>query len=177
MMVCVNIAADGIESEMIKSACLDSSAYRMCVKKYVLGYLDGTNVRRMFYNVAYRSSVVDSDTVDSMLYNVARDEDGFLIRDASDNTQKSVAPESKAPMLKLDRTMIERGIDIFKMAVEETHAYGAEAWFSIRMNGHHYIDDPGFNTSFSYDTPALSGIDGSRRSMDFNNNSDELKAS
>ena len=52
MMVCVNIAADGIESEMIKSACLDSSAYRMCVKKYVLGYLDGTNVRRMFYNVA-----------------------------------------------------------------------------------------------------------------------------
>ena len=79
MMVCVNIAADGFECEIIKSALLDSSAYRMCVKKYVLSYLDGTNVRRMFYNVAYRRSVVDSDTVDSMLYNVARDEDGFLI--------------------------------------------------------------------------------------------------
>ena len=167
MNICVNIAADGFEGEIIKSTLLDASAYRMYVKKYVANYLEGTNVGRMMYNVSYRRSVVDSDTVDSMLYNVARDADGFLIRDASGKTQKTVSPEPTSPMLKLYRTMIERDIDIFAMAVKETQEYEAEAWFSIRMNDHHYIDDPGFNTSFSYDTPELSGVNGSRRSMDF----------
>ena len=167
MNVCVNIAADGFEGEIIKSTTARPSVYAENVKAYVARYLEGTNVGRMMYNVSYRRSVVDSDTVDSMLYNVARDADGFLIRDASGKTKKTLSPEPTAPMLKLYRTMMEREIDIFAMAVAETHTYEAEAWFSIRMNDHHYTDDPGFNTSFSYDTPEVSGIGGLRRSMDF----------
>ena len=167
MNICVNIAADGFEGQIIKSTLSSPSVYREEIEKYVANYLDGTNVGRMIYNVAYRRSVVDSDTVDSMVYNVVRDADGFLVRDENGNTKKTLAPETTAPMLKLYKSMIERGIDLFEMAVEETHRYEAEAWFSIRMNDHHYTDDPGFNTSFSYDTPEVSGIDGSRKSMDF----------
>jgi hypothetical protein len=81
MNVCVNVAADGIESEIIKNTKLDKVVYEKSVASYVASYLNGTNVGRMFYNVSYRRSVVDSDTVDSMLYNVVRDADGFLIRD------------------------------------------------------------------------------------------------
>ena len=167
MGICVNIAADGFETVVIKDTEAEEEVYRKNIEEYVAEYLSDTNVGRMMYNVSYRRSVVDSDTVDSMLYNVARDEKGFLIRDENGNVTKTVAPETSATLLAKYRRMIERGIDVMGMAVDETHRYGAEAWFSIRMNDHHYLDDSGFNSSFSYDTPKASGIDNGKNYMDF----------
>ncbi len=165
--IAVNIAADGLENAILTNTVSDEAFYEEKIKSYISGYLLGTEVGRMMFNVTYRRSVVDSDTIDSMLYNVARDENGFLLKDENGNVTKTIAPETTYTMLKKYRTMIERGIDIIGMAVEETQKYGAEAWFSIRMNDHHNLEDPGFNSSFSYDAPTLSGINNKRTYMDF----------
>ena len=74
---------------------------------------------------------------------------------------------SESPINTKWRCMLERNIDIFEMAVTETKNYAAEAWFSVRMNDHHYSDDPGFNSALSYERADTLGIDGSRVYLDY----------
>jgi len=63
--------------------------------------------------------------------------------------------------------MLRRDIDIVDMALSECKSYGAEGWFSVRMNDHHYPDDRGFNSTMGYDRAEELGVNGSRVYLDF----------
>lgn len=166
--VMVNIAADGLESAVIRSTSSEPEEYVKNTKEYISNYLQNAPVGRMLFNVCYSRSVVDSDAIDSMLYNVETNSDGTAKRDENGNVIKTVAPVCESTsMLSKYRAMIERGIDVVDMAIDATHDFGAEAWVSVRMNDHHYPNDPGFNSSFRYNRAAEVGVNGSRGSMDY----------
>lgn len=166
--VSVNIAADGLATAVIKSVTDSEEVYRKNTQVYLAEYLKNTKVGRLLFNVCYKRSVTDSDTMDSVLYNVETDELGFAVKGEDGMVIKHPIPECTTNTLfKGYRELAEREIDIIAMAVEETHRYGAEAWLSVRMNDHHFAQDPLFNSTLSYEHPDKYGVDGSRQCLDF----------
>lgn len=166
--VVVNIPSDGLEEEVILAPDLPEEEYRENVKKYISEYLEDTVCGRMFFNICYKRSVVHSDTADTYLYNIKRGKDGVPILDESGKPTKEPSPEIDTAFLnKGYRAMLERNIDIIKMAVDETKKYGAQAWLAVRMNDHHCADDPGFNSSFAYERAKELGVNGSRTYIDY----------
>ena len=81
---------------------------------------------------------------------------------------KTIVPVCESTtMLSKYRAMIERKIDVIDMVIGMTHDYEAEAWLSVRMNDHHFFDDPGFNSLFSYKYAEQVGVNHSRTYLDF----------
>lgn len=70
-------------------------------------------------------------------------------------------------MLNNYRVMIERGIDVIEILIRAARRYGAQVWLSVRMNDHHFPDDPGFNSMLSYTRADELGVNGSRTYMDY----------
>ena len=171
--IVVNIPADGLEEEVIRRTDLSEETYKQLVKAYIKEFAEDTACGRMFFNVCYKRSVVHSNTADTYLYNIVRDDNGFPILDGEGNLVKELSPEvTVSPLNRGYRKMLERDIDIIKMAVTEAKACGMEAWLSVRMNDHHYPDDRGFNSSFAYDRAETLGvqgigIEGARQYMDY----------
>jgi len=164
----INIPSDGLEEEVITSTDLSEEEYRQNVKRYIGEFLDDTHCGRMFFNVCYKRSVVHSDTADTYLYNIKRGEDGLPILDENENPSKEISQEIDFATLNRGyREMLKRNIDIIHMAVDEAKSYDTEAWFSVRMNDHHYSDDPGFNSSFAFDRAEELGVNGSRTYIDY----------
>ncbi len=151
----LNIPADGLEYAVITDYNASADEYRKNIREYLKVYLDGTAVGTVLLNVFYRRSVVDSSVADSMYYNIVRDENFRPITDEKSNAVKVVCPESDKNFLKGFRYTIKRGIDIIEMAIEEARKYGAAVLLSVRMNDHHDLQDPGLNSSFSYDNPDM----------------------
>lgn len=164
----VNIAADGIQKAVIPDTTLAPETYAALADQYVKTYLDDTSVGRILFNVCYKRTITDSDVFDSVLYNVALDEDGNALRDESDTSIRSISPPATGTdMLNNFREMIRRGIDVIEMLVAATKRYGAEAWLSVRVNDHHFSDDPGFNSTLSYSRADEIGVNGSRMCQDY----------
>ena len=124
--VAVNIAADGIQSEIIFDTSKTREEYRLIADNYVQKYLLNTCVGKMIFNVCYKRSITDSEVFDSVLYNVK-------------NSVKSISPAAtETDILNNFREMIRRGIDIIEILVATVKKHGAEAWLSVRMNDHHF---------------------------------------
>ena len=158
--VVVNIASDGLEEEIIGTVDSDVSVYHKRIKRYISEFLHDTVCGRIFFNVCYKRSVVHSDVVDTVLYNVERDEAG--------NVKKTeVATSEVSPLNKGYREMLRRNIDIIQMALEECRNYGVEVWLSVRMNDHHFPNDRSFNSTMGYDKADSLGVNGSRTYLDF----------
>lgn len=158
--VVINIASDGIEEEVVRDLKAEEDVYRQRVKNYISEFLQDTVCGRMFFNVCYKRSVVHSDVADTVLYDIGYDESG--------NVKKTEAHQSTAsPLNRGYREMLRRDIDIIRMAVEECRSHGAEGWFSVRMNDHHYPDDRGFNSTLGYDCAEELGVNGSRTYLNF----------
>lgn len=164
----VNIAADGVQKAVIPDTALAPEAYAALAEQYVKTYLDGTTVGRIIFNVCYKRTITDSNVFDSVLYNIALDEDGNALRDENGATIRTISPPAAGTdMLNNYREMILRGIDVIELLVAATKRYGAEAWLSVRVNDHHFADDPGFNSILSYSRADEVGVDGSRMCLDY----------
>jgi len=168
--VAVNIAADGIQTNVVADTTKSEAEYKELAENYVSAYLKDAPVGKMLYNVCYKRAITDSDVVDSVLYNVELNEDGTPKKDENGEVIKTVSPAAtETTMLNNFRTMQERGIDVVEMLVDSTKDYGAEAWLSVRMNDHHFPNDIGFNSSLSYHRASEVGVNGSRTYMDHTN--------
>ena len=168
--VAVNIAADGIQTNVVADTTKSEAEYKVLADNYVSAYLKNAPVGKMLYNVCYKRAITDSDVVDSVLYNVELNEEGTPKLDENGAPIKTVSPAATGTtMLNNFRAMQERGIDVVEMLVNSTKDYGAEAWLSVRMNDHHYPDDIGFNSSLSYNRASEVGVNGSRTYMDHTN--------
>ena len=164
----VNIAADGVQKAVISDTTLEPDAYKALAEQYVRTYLEGTSVGRILFNVCYKRTITDSNVFDSVLYNVALDEDGNALRDENGATIRSISPPAAGTdMLNNYRELILRGIDVIEMLVNAAKQYGAEAWLSVRVNDHHFADDPGFNSILSYSRADEVGVNGSRMCLDY----------
>ena len=164
----VNIAADGVQKAVISDTTLEPDAYKALDEQYVRTYLEGTSVCRILFNVCYKRTITDSNVFDSVLYNVALDEDGNALRDENGATIRSISPPAAGTdMLNNYRELILRGIDVIEMLVNAAKQYGAEAWLSVRVNDHHFADDPGFNSILSYSRADEVGVNGSRMCLDY----------
>ena len=165
--VYLNIPADGLEYAVITDFEVSADEYRENIRKYLKVYLDNTPVGTVLFNVFYRRSVVDSDCVDSMYYNIKLDENLSPFSDENGKPVKTVSPESDNPFTKGYRYTIKRGIDVIGMAIEEAKKYGARVLLSVRMDDHHDIQDPGLNSSFSYDNMVRTSIDADGERLDY----------
>ncbi len=166
----VNLAADGIQSAVVYSTDKTEEEYKQLADDYVGVYLKNSSVGKLLFNVCYKRAITDSDVVDSVLYNVALNEDGTPKLDENGEPIKTISPAAtETTMLNNFRVMQERGIDVVEMLVDSTKDYGAEAWLSVRMNDHHFPDDIGFNSSLSYNRASEVGVNGSRTYMDHTN--------
>ncbi len=164
----LNIPSDGIEEEVIRGFELSKEGYQERLKNYLATFLKDTPVGKVLVNVCYKRSVVPSDVADTYLYNILRDENGYPLLDEKGNLQKEISPElTQTELNRGFREMQKRNIDIIGMAVEEIKRYGAKAWFSVRMNDHHFPNDPGFNSSLSYERAEELGVNGGRRNLDY----------
>ena len=163
----LNIPSDGIEEQIIKDYEASADEYRENIRKYLKVYLDNTSVGTVIFNVFYRRSVVDSDYVDSMYYNIKLDENLCPVLDSNGKTIKTVSPDTDNKFLKGYRYAIKRGIDIIAMAITEARIYGVNVLVSVRMDDHHDINDPGLNSSFSYDNFERTSIDGDGERLDY----------
>ena len=74
--VAVNIAADGIQANVVADTTKSEAEYKELAENYVSAYLKDAPVGKMLYNVCYKRAITDSDVVDSVLYNVELNEDG-----------------------------------------------------------------------------------------------------
>ncbi len=158
--VVINIPSDGLEAAVIRRTDAPEDEYRENSRQYIAEFLDETVCGRMFFNVCYKRSIVHSNVADTYLYNIERDEMGKVIKTES-------CPCDISPLNGKFREMLKRNIDIVKMALDECKRRGAEGWFSVRMNDHHYPDDRGFNSTMGYDRAEELGVNGSRTYLDF----------
>ena len=132
-------------------------------QQYYAGLLQGTPVGRIFLNLNYARSFTDSDTWDSLAWNINLGDDGNPILDSDGNVTKTASPDMTEAtsnfcrMQKLQR----RGIDVYAIGIDEIKDFGAEAWISFRMNDHHYRTDKGFKSAFIQNHPeyALSNFE------------------
>lgn len=165
----LNIGADGINNFVAFDTTKTEDEYKALADNYVATFLEDTQVGKIMINPNYKRTIIDSDVVDSILYNVELNEDGTPKKDANGNSIKTVSQLAQVPWLNSFRAMIERNIDVVDMVIASTKKHGAEAWLSIRMNDHHYPDDPGFNSSLCWNRASEVGVNGSKIFMDYTN--------
>ena len=170
--VVINIPADGLAQEICGDGDYSYAGCMKKIKRYIREFLFETPCGRIFLNICYKRSVVPSDTADSYLFDVTRDDNGLPLYDLNGNVIKTLSKKMTYTDLNHEyRELEKRGINIIEMAVEEIKKYNVEVWFSLRMNDHHFPDDKGFNSSFSYDRASRIGVKGSRLALDYTNNS------
>lgn len=87
----VNLAADGIQAAVISDVTKTPAEYEELADRYVRTYLEGTPVGRILFNVCYKRSITDSDVFDSVLSNIALDNDGRALRDENGRAIKTVS--------------------------------------------------------------------------------------
>ena len=99
--VVINIPADGLAQEICGDGDYSYAGCMKKIKRYIREFLFETPCGRIFLNICYKRSVVPSDTADSYLFDVTRDEkycvdlnavkDGFnKVKISSKNNFKSI---------------------------------------------------------------------------------------
>lgn len=141
----------------------DADTLKNNVHAYLDNYLDGTSVGRLFFNVNYTRSMVPSATLDTAAYDVGVKIDGTV---DSSNYKKIDRPNAFADVQYYWYTL-NAGIDMIGYGIDYANSKGVEAWASVRMNDHHYPQDPGINASFRYAYASTWGVDGSSLFMDY----------
>ena len=164
-LVVVNIPADAFEKVIVDTES-NTSVFEENIREYLAKYFTTDAVDVINFNVAYKRSIVPSNVFDSMLYNIALDENGFVIKDESGKTTKTKI-EAPDTMLGKYNRVLERGIDVVGMGVDIAKEQGVDVWFSVRMNDTHYYELENFNSSLSNYHSDKFGIDGKKTSLDF----------
>ena len=111
-------------------------------------------------NVCYKRSATPSKCLDTFLYNVAADADGLPAKDSNGNVLLTEAPEADFDRTSwwgmfyfMLRDMIRLEIDPFAIAVDYLKSKGQQVWFSVRMNDHHFPENPSINAAFALEHP------------------------
>lgn len=172
-MLVINIPADALFMEIENR--IDGITYDK-VDSIMQAYLDkflSAKPQAIMLNVCYRRSLAPSEVYDSYLYDVRTDDDGFALRGEDGTTIKSLSPttsevgNSFLSFVRCGRTLLKMGIDVYEMLVKKIRSVGTKVYLSIRMNDHHYLDNPAINSSFSFREGKIHTIDGKGEYYDY----------
>ena len=146
--VAVNLPADGLFLAIINKAEGDFSRENCAgiVQAFLQRFLDA-DVDTVFLNVNYRRALTPSKVMDSYLYNIEKDETGKAVQILSPTTQ-GVSRYFTA-FFTCARPLLEKGVDIYKIATDYLRKAGCKVYLSVRMNDGHYRDNPAINSRFA----------------------------
>ncbi len=152
-----NIPAETLEANaFVRGVVTTEEDARKNIRAFVGELLKNAPAAKLLFNVCYKRSMVDSDVIDSAAYNLEFDENYVAQKDAQGKARKTPIPRTHAGsphsywVGDAYSQAIQKGIDAYRIAIEETHRLGGEAWFDLRMNDHHNANDPNFNSQLGY---------------------------
>ncbi|MBQ9545604.1 MAG: hypothetical protein IJV00_10815, partial [Clostridia bacterium] len=156
-MLVINIPADGISLEVSKKAGGDLSEEncRRTVEEFIDRFI-ASKPDAIFLNVCYRRALFDSDTFDSILYDVETDEKGFALKGPDGGSVKKPNPPTVTNSIYFNsffdvycKTLLY-GTDLLGIAAERIKKAGCRLFVSVRMNDAHYTENPSINSHFSF---------------------------
>lgn len=155
-ILAINIPADGLFLAILRKANGDLSAENCSriIRDYIDRHLEA-KPDMILLNVCYRRCLTPSEVFDSYLYNVETDENGCAVKDAAGTTIKTLSPTTDkvskyfASFITCARVLLESGIDIYQIAVEQIKKAGCQVYLSLRMNDVHFTGDPAINSGFA----------------------------
>jgi len=155
-ILAINIPADGLFLAILRKANGDLSAENCSriIRDYIDRHLEA-KPDMILLNVCYRRCLTPSEVFDSYLYNVETDENGYAVKDAAGTTIKTLSPTTDkvskyfASFITCARVLLESGIDIYQIAVEQIKKAGCQVYLSLRMNDVHFTGDPAINSGFA----------------------------
>lgn len=164
-MLAINIPADGlflavghrINGDFSEENC------RRAIEEYIGRFLEA-EPDILLLNVCYRRALTPSSVLDSCLYDIELDETGLPKRGASGSIIKHPSPTTDGvskyfmSFFLCARVLLEKGIDIYQMAIDCIRKTGTRVLLSVRMNDAHYTDNAAINSPFATG-------DGGRRSL------------
>ena len=173
-MLAVNIPADAlfltiqnsIEGDLSEKNCTE------IIKRYIARYLEAKPDVIML-NVCYRRCLTPSEVFDSYLYDVETDSLGLAKRRKNGKSIKKLSPTSINVSKYFDsfflvaRPLLEKGIDIYKTAIEEIKKTSCKVFLSVRMNDRHFTENPAINSSFATKFSGRHTIAKDGHSLDF----------
>lgn len=123
-LLLVNIAADALVEYPLWGGDIDSLSKDQAVKA-LRSYVDefaGTQITTLLFNVNYQRACFDSKVMESF----------WDIQE----------PEKIIAWPRKHWQLHKKGIDPFQVSIGEARLKMISPWISIRMNDHHYLDDP-----------------------------------
>lgn len=155
-MLAINIPADGlflavghrINGDFSEESC------RRAISEYIGRFLEA-DPDILLLNVCYRRALTPSCVLDSYLYDIEVDETGLPKKDASGNIIKHPSPTTDRvskyfmSFFLCARVLLEKGIDLYQMAIDCIRKTGTRVLLSVRMNDAHYTDNAAINSPFA----------------------------
>ena len=173
-MVAVNIPADGLFLAVLHRVQGDFTEEncRRATEEYIGRYL-ASSPDILLLNVCYRRALTPSAVLDSYLWDVAPDDAGLPQKDAQGNPVKCPSPTTDSvskdfmSFFRCARVLLERGIDIYQMAIACIRKTKTRVLLSVRMNDAHYTDNPAINSPFATGDGGRRCLDGDGVYLDF----------
>lgn len=155
-MLAINIPADGLFLAIQNKANGDFSESNCAriIGEYIARFLQA-EPDVILLNVSYRRALTRSEVIDSYLYDIETDENGFAIKDSQGESVKTLSPVggdvSKyfLSFFVCARELLRNGIDVFQIAIERIRQTDCQVFLSVRMNDVHYTHNSGVNSSFA----------------------------